>query len=152
MAAPKGHKYSVGNNGGAPPRYTSPDDLQSKIEEYFTDGVNKRKIVTKAGQEVEIPYYTISGLAYYLGFESRQSFYDYEKHDKFSYIIKKARLRIEMMYEEMLAMGYPTGAIFALKNMGWQDKTDSDINISGNQPIKINYIVPDGRTTDKKTT
>jgi hypothetical protein len=135
MAAKNVNKAEV-NEGGRPPRYTSPDELQAKIEEYFSDGCNKRKVITKTGNEVEIPYLTVSGLAYYLGFESRQSFYDYEKHDKFSYIIKKARLRIEMMYEEMLAMGYPTGAIFALKNMGWHDKTDSDIKISGKLSIE----------------
>ncbi len=58
------------------------------------------------------------------GFETRQSFYDYEKRDGFSYIIKRARLFIEKEYEENLSIGNTTGAIFALKNMGWFDKQE----------------------------
>ena len=109
MAAPKGNKNALNNNGGRPPLFISPIDLQNKIDAYFKIRRDKK---------------TICGLAYYLGFESRQSFYDYEKMVEYSYIIKKARLRIEVVYEKNLQSGNPTGSIFALKNMGWKDKQD----------------------------
>lgn len=96
---------------GRPAVYTEPGDLQAAVEEYF------------AGIEDGKP--TITGLAYHLGFESRQSFYDYEKNSDFSYIIKRARLRVEVGYEESLRTNNPTGSIFALKNMGWKDKTET---------------------------
>ena len=64
---------------------------------------------------------TITGLCLFMGFESRQSFYDMEKVPKFSYIVKKARLLVENQYEQNLSSNSPTGAIFALKNMGWND-------------------------------
>lgn len=124
-AAAKGNKYAIGNNGGRPRLFASADDLQSKIDEYFNGGANKRKIPIGL-TTVEIPYYTICGLAYYLGFSSRQSLLDYEKREEYSDIIKKARLRIEMAYEECLMDKSPTGAIFALKNMGWHDKTETE--------------------------
>ena len=79
---------------------------------------------------VKIPIYTISGLAYFLGFNSRSSFYEYENKVEFTDIIKKARLRIEMNYEENLIDKACTGSIFALKNMGWSDKTEIDHTVN----------------------
>lgn len=90
--------------------YETAVDMQNKIDSYFA-------------QEL-IP--TISGLAYYLGFESRQSFYDYEEKEEFTYTIRKTRLFMESRYEERLQGNSPTGAIFWLKNAGWTDKQEID--------------------------
>ena len=128
MAAPKGNKNAVGNEGGRPALFNSPEDLQNAIDAYFNGGANKRLIIVGLGT-MEIPCYTICGLAYYLGFSSRQSLSDYESKIEYSDIIKKARLRIEMAYEERLADTGCTGAIFALKNMDWHDK--SEVALSG---------------------
>lgn len=122
-------KNTIKNKGGRPAVYSSPEEMEAKIEEYFSGGCHKKSIILKEGLGVEMPFYTIAGLAYHLGFESRQSFYDYEDRPGFSYIIKKARLRIEMMYEEGLQASSPTGSIFALKNMGWKDR--SELEMSG---------------------
>jgi hypothetical protein len=115
---------------GRPPIYNTNEDLENKVNEYFEKGVKMKSVLVGKGDNkevIEIPVPTITGLAYYLGFESRQSFYDYEKYEQFSYTIKRARLFIEKEYEELLQVGNTTGAIFALKNMGWIDKTHSDI-------------------------
>lgn len=118
------------NLGGRPPHFDDPGKLQAEIEEYFAQDGKK----------------TITGLAYHLGFESRQSFYDYEDRPGFSYIIKRARLKVENGYEEMLQGTTPTGSIFALKNMGWKDRTEiAPVDPDGNaiQPsININLIQP----------
>ena len=109
---------------GRPPKYQTPVELQVKIEKYFKDGVRfKTIIVGPANNRTEsiIKVPTICGLCLYLGFESRQSFYDYEKKDGFAYTVKKARMMIEREYEEQLQTGTPTGAIFALKNFDWKD-------------------------------
>jgi len=121
--------------GGRPPKYETPEDLQDAINKYFEEGVTTKKVIIgKAPNnhtiDVEVP--TITGLAYFLEFESRQSFYDYEKKDGFSYTIKRARLFIEQHYEEMLQTGNTTGAIFALKNFDWTDKQEIDQKITGN--------------------
>jgi len=86
----------------------------------------KTVIIGKAPnqQAITVPVPTITGLVLYLGFESRQSFYDYEEKKEFSYTIKRARTLIEKEYEEMLQTGNTVGAIFALKNMGWKDKSE----------------------------
>lgn len=116
------------------PWYKTNEELEQKIDEYFREGVKKKKVVVGKGENKkveEIPVPTITGLAIYLGFCSRQSFYDYEKRKDFSYTIKKARLFIECEYEEQLKIGNVVGAIFALKNMGWKDKTEQEVNVKG---------------------
>lgn len=130
MAAPKGNKNAVGHVDGRPPLFNSVAQLEAKIEEYFNDPPDKKEIVAGNGT-IKIPVYTICGLAYHLGFESRQSFYEYEKRIEFTYIIKKARLRIEQMYEQNLSFGNATGSIFALKNMGWIDSQTLDHKNNG---------------------
>jgi len=114
-------------SAGRPPIFDNADSLQQEISEYFEKGVTTKTVIigkapNQTSIEIEVP--TISGLAYYLGFESRQSFYDYEKREGFSYTIKRARLFIEQHYEEMLQTGNTTGAIFALKNFDWSDKQE----------------------------
>ena len=90
-------------------KYQTDEDLQQAINDYLES--NK-----------ENP--TITGLALHLGFESRQSFYDYEKNKEHSYTIKRARLHIENFYEKHLIGQYTSGPIFALKNFGWSDKQE----------------------------
>jgi len=112
---------------GRPPAYKTAEELTEKIDEYFNEGVKTRSFLLGHGATIRIetiPVPTISGLALFLGFSSRQSFYDYEKNTEFSYTIRKARLFIETEYEEQLQVGNTTGAIFALKNLGWHDKSE----------------------------
>ena len=100
-------------------KYETPEDLQKAIDEYVSNPPTRKSVVN--GKVIDVPSITISGLCYYLGFESRQSFYDYEKRDGFSYTIKRARLFIENYYESNLIHAACTGSIFALKSMGWDD-------------------------------
>lgn len=127
------------NIGGRPPKFDDPGTLQAKVDEYFVWVQGEKETVTVNEQPVEqwkrYPCHTtITGLALFLGFESRQSIYDYEKDGTFSYIIKNARLRVEEQYEQRLHGSTPTGAIFALKNMGWKDKTETEL--SGGLEVK----------------
>ena len=117
--------------------FATPESLQLKIDGYFNGGAHKKTYVGLTGP-FEVPIFTICGLAYYLGFASRQSLSDYEDKIEFTDIIKRARLRIEMNYEESLQDKSPAGSIFALKNMGWHDKTEVDATIT-NQINKVIY-------------
>jgi len=116
---------------GRPPIFDTAESLQKAIENYFKEGVKiKTVVIGKAPNQysVEIEVPTISGLCYHIGFESRQSFYDYEKREGFSYTVRRARLFIERHYEEMLQTGNTTGAIFALKNFDWKDSQEFSHN------------------------
>jgi hypothetical protein len=83
----------------------------------------------------------VTGLALFLGFESKQSLYDYRDKEggQFTYPIKRALTKIEYELEKRLENNSVAGVIFGLKNMGWSDKTD--INHSGSiENRQINYI------------
>lgn len=95
---------------GRPPTYATPEEFSAKAVEYF-----EKKTEAK---------WTITGLALHLGFSDRQSLYDYEEKPEFTCIVKQCRLMVEMAYEQKLSSINVTGAIFALKNMGWTDKTE----------------------------
>ncbi len=117
MAAAKGNKYALGNNGGRPPIYDDPFVLHDKCLDYFEQCI----------ENDDKP--TITGLALYLGFCSRGTLNEYAKKEKFSDIIKRAMLTVENSYETSAT----TFDMFALKNMGWKDKTEVDaVNINMN--------------------
>lgn len=127
------------NKGGRPPMFKTLELLQESIQAYINDCPDT--VSTVVGETViKMKRPTITGLAYFLGFASRQSMYDYEKKDdRFSYTIKRARLWMEMQYEQMLQGKAPTGAIFALKNLGWKDK--SEVAIEGDVPTAYTFII-----------
>lgn len=111
---------------GRPPIWDDPEAFAKAVDDYFDS-------------HCQTP--TWSGLALYLGFESRKSLHDYGLKEGFSYPIKKALLRIEGIYEENLHKGNPAGSIFALKNFGWTDKQEIDqkTEISGTIKQEIDY-------------
>lgn len=111
MAAPLGNKFALGNKFGRPPHFASPEELIKEVEGFFD--------YCKENEEKA----TITGLTLYLGFESRSSLDDYcKRSEEFSYIIKRARLAVENSYE----LNGQTIDIFALKNMGWKDKSETE--------------------------
>lgn len=112
------------NLGGRPRVYKTPGDLKKKIDAYFAGGYRMMTRYTTDGEPYKVPDITISDLVLYLGFADRHSFYAHEQIPRFSHVIKNARSRIEREYESLLKMGNCTGAIFALKNFGWSDRTD----------------------------
>lgn len=124
---------------GRPSMYDSNEQLEKAVESYFeyikgsfgydTDPEDKSKDVKVWERYPENA--SITGLALFLGFESRQSIYDYEKNGEFSYTIKRARLRVEAAYEQALLSKAATGAIFALKNFGWTDSQAVDHTTKG---------------------
>lgn len=130
---------------GRPPFYDTVEELQEAIKAYFNKPPTKKVIVGKGDdrQEIELPLLTLTGLAYHLGFESRQSFYDYEEKPEFTYTLKRARLFIERDYEMQLQLGNPAGAIFALKNFGWKDKQETEHTGTAFEKVTINIITPD---------
>lgn len=123
MAAPVGNKYAIGNEGGRPAHYESPEELHIKCIAFFDSCI-------ESGEKA-----TITGLALFLGFASRSSFDDYEKrNDEFSYIIRRSKLAVENSYEQ----SGQTIDIFALKNMGWKDKSEVDVRTPEGLTIRYN--------------
>jgi len=101
--------------------YSSPADIQIMVDLYFDDAVAAEDPVS------------IAGLAYALGFVSRQSLYDYERKELYADVIKKARLRVEAYMVKRSIKSNGAGAIFQLKNMGYTDRQVMQI-----EPVTIN--------------
>jgi hypothetical protein len=110
-------------SAGRPPKYATPEELLAKADEYF--------------KTVQEPI-TITGLCLFLGFCSRQSLYDYIERPEFSYIAKRLKMRVEHAYEmELHGDKGLAGPIFALKNMGWKDTQEREINVNSFPAIVI---------------
>ena len=125
MAAPKRNLFALGNNGGRPLKYETPKELAEKCNEYFESCV---VLEEKA---------TITGLALFLGFSSRQALHNYKDKEVFNDVVKKAMLCVENWYE----LSGTNFDIFALKNMGWTDKQEIDMKADVKQNIDpINWI------------
>lgn len=100
---------------GRPRLYDDPIFFEERVDQYFDECETKDKPPT------------VAGIAYFLGFEDRDSFSRYAQYEGFSRTVKKARLRIEAAKNEMLfSRDYSTaGVIFDLKNNhGWADKVE----------------------------
>lgn len=105
-----------------PKLYSSVEDMEKIIDDYF-----------KVCDEKEKPY-TMSGLACALNMD-RKSLLNYSKTEQFFPTIKKAKEKIEQQLEENALMGKAnsTFTIFNLKNnYGWRDsveiKQENEIN------------------------
>lgn len=152
------------DKGGRPLKFTTVTELKLKINEYFDrcdPHTEMRRVIDGHGKEgnalwVErevlttgVPY-TITGLARALK-TSRETLLDYESGkyddkaddvdsagDRFSDVIKDAKLRVQQNAEEFLMSGAPaTGAIFWLKNnAGWRDRQEVD-HTTKDQPIPL---------------
>jgi hypothetical protein len=118
-------------NNGRPPFYETPEQFEAKVADYFDNPPTKPMLFGK--EVLQIPVPTITGLALHLGFESRQSFYDYEEKDGFTYTVKKARSKIEQHYEELAQTNGGGAVVFILKNFGWKDRTETDLTSNGQQ-------------------
>lgn len=131
-------KAKQSNPVGRPAMFKSAGELQAKVDQYFiwiqgeyrtVEELDPITLDIRKWQEcVRRPEpATITGLVLFLGFVNRQSLTDYQDYPdrpEFSDIIKKARSRVEHAYELSLDRDKPTGAIFALKNMGWKDRSE----------------------------
>ena len=125
---------------GRPPLWKTPEELQAKIDDYFNH-ISKPLGLDKDG----IPYYepiTITGLALHIGCY-RETILNYSKKDEFFDTIKTARLRCENFAEKKIFGNNPTGAIFALKNYGWEDKVKNEHTGDKENPLAIVQYSPE---------
>jgi hypothetical protein len=137
---------------GMTPMYTSVEEIESKIEQYFEDckgypltDNEGNQIFNKFGLPVLIDVHppTVTGLALALGFTSRQALLNYQAKLEFVDTITRAKARVEQYAEERLFdRDGSNGAQFSLRNnfKGWDaDKKNDD---SGDGKITIVNNIP----------
>jgi hypothetical protein len=148
----KAHPYAF--TAGQPRIYATPAELCEELNKWvlWLKGVKGKRIVQIGRRKVEQEYWirepepaTITGLALFLGFASRQSLEDYDKMGgEYSYLIKRAKNFVARGYEKLLHDGKPVGGIFALKVIDkWEEKVGLDDGTLNAIVKGFNYIVPE---------
>lgn len=117
-------------------KYGTPEEMQKKIDEYFSKYENPLPLIDakgnvlldKTGKPIykeDIP--TSSGLAYHLGFNSRCSLHDYAEKPTFTEVMKRAKLRLQTYWEPYLNSKNSNGVryLFANLNDGWKEPEEA---------------------------
>lgn len=104
----------TGNPRGRPRKYESPEAFDKAVDAY----VDQCELT---GEPI-----TWTGMALALGFCTRFAIDEYQRYRGFSDSVKRAKLIVENAYEKRLHndRGSPSGVIFALKNMQWNDRQE----------------------------
>lgn len=123
---------------GRPPMYKTPEEIEAKIMEYFAECESKpvldgegKQVIDETGRPAFYPGKppTVSGLAYHLGFTSRQALLNYQGKRDFVDTVTRAKLYIEAYTEgRLFDRDGVQGAKFSLSNnfRGWRDKPPED--------------------------
>lgn len=112
-------------------KFKSARELQKRIDAYFAE-------CEKTGEPL-----TVTGLALALD-TSRETLLNYQKRDGYGDIVRRAKMRIENAYEKRLIARGNGGDVFALKNFGWRDKAEREIEINGNVSLEQKLRELDG--------
>lgn len=121
---------------GRPPAYKTPEEMQEKIDEYFTRCAGEmlrdedgQPVYDKWGQPVMINVRppTVTGLALALGFTTRQALLNYQAKPRFIDTVTRAKSRCEEYAESRLYdRDGSRGAMFSLTNnfKGWSNNPE----------------------------
>jgi hypothetical protein len=105
---------------GRPLKFETAEELQAAIDIYFAQD-------RKSEDQPFMP--TMAGLALHLGFNSRNSLYNYKERTQFAGVIKNAITQLEAVVERLLLTdSNAAGKIFWLKNHGWKDTQEHEIS------------------------
>lgn len=105
----------------------TPTELENKVNEYFESGGSVREVIVGNGANkrvLSLNIYTLTGMCLYCGFVDKMQLFMLERNNAYAHTIKRARSKIEKIYEENLQTTGNSANIFALKNFGWVDKQE----------------------------
>ena len=112
---------------GRPRIYDDPEAFADKVQSYFDN------VVDASGRPPTLP-----GLCAHLGFNSRDTLYEYGKRDGFSDAVTRAKLLIEQDRAERLVLKdeYTPGLPMDLRvNHGWEDPQKHELTGKDGGPI-----------------
>ena len=107
-----------------------PAKFENKVHRYF---------------DQEGPY-TFAGLYLFLGVSERK-YRTLKKDPEYKDAIEYAQAKMQEQYEQRLMTSQPTGAIFALKNMGWSDTAKIEMAVDGQ--MSVEQLLKDGKMKAK---
>ena len=148
------------------PTFNSNSELENLIRGYFNSLQNEFQLTKdnpadspantskKSTPKEQHNPALLTGLALHIGFASMAEFEQYEHKGKYKKTLKAGRLMVQQEYELKLHQSAPTGAMFALRCMGWADKPAAEPGSNLSKKLKIEVITsgPAIVTTEKDVT
>ena len=129
MAAPKGNLFAIGNNGGRPPIFNTPQELEKKIADYLDWEDKQKRPDSYSGMGKGV--YTLSGCALFLGFASKSSMDDQSKRDvEFSNVVSRFKLFMAHWNEQKMYWGgtYMAAQFWLRNHGGYSDESTVNQN------------------------
>ena len=117
--------------GGRPFKFTDPEKLRCRIEEYFNGFLSEKWTITGLALALECDRDTL------LNYEKDKQGQSKEVPPDVIRLIKKAKMMVHNAYELDLRKKGRSGDIFALKNFGWTDKQEVDVTTAGHPIIEL---------------
>lgn len=114
---------------GRPRLIATPQEMLERGHEYFDE-------CAESGSPI-----LVTGLVLALGMSCRDTLIEYAKRPEFTDTVKGLKSVCENYAENKLFTANPTGAIFALKNYGWTDKTQQEVTGADGGPIQASILV-----------
>ncbi len=115
----------VPGEGGLTLRTATPSDFDIAVSEYV------------AHEALNLKPLTMAGALLWLGIYDEGTLEEYAQRPEFDPSVRRLKAIIRREYERRLHTGQSTGASFAMKNMGWTEKTISEITGPGGKPLKL---------------
>ena len=129
------------NKGGRPRAFTSPEEMQILIDEYFEiKRGHERKMVLKNGTIVFVPDpepVHIAGLCAYLGLTS-ETLRQYQAKEEFSAPILAAKQICEEYAVDMCFKGKNKADFVLQNNFGWRNRAETENKTESS--VKVIYI------------
>ncbi len=127
-----------------PPVFKTARKLANKVRAYFIYIEGEYPIEIKSGKEEkkytrEPELVTIAGFAFFMGFNSLAELFDYEQNGEFADVISRGCLQVQSVYEKQLHQSC-SGAIFALKNSGWEGKDNTSARVIHISNLEISTV------------
>jgi len=149
------------DKGGRPRKFKSAEEIQVVIDNYF--GICQGEILKDNEGNVIFDKYgepiiinskppTATGLALFMGLNSRQALLNYQDRPEFNDTITRAKMRIEEYAETRLYdKNGCNGAKFTLSNnFGWKDTQAHEVFGKDGGPIRVKLEDFFNQNTDKE--
>lgn len=115
----------------------TPEKFDKAVEEYVEYKTKKKEPLT------------ISGALLWMGIYDQHTLARYAERDGFAPSVKRLQVVVREGYERRMHTTQPTGAIFALKNMGWSDRVEAAVTNPDGTPLTIKvevvFVTPGGK-------
>lgn len=116
-------KYKLKDMYSRRPKFQDKEELEDRIDLFYD-----------MCECLNMPV-TYTGLMLVLGLNNKNQLSSLRYHQEYGELVSAAIASVEFFYESKLSEGKPVGAIFALKNFGWSDRTD--VAIADSDPQKV---------------